>query len=73
MQPVSYTSLKIVHEQMIQEMLEQRRGLTAPDSTPQRLLRQTFGTVLARLTNRSDQSPQAVVPDGHAELESSVP
>jgi hypothetical protein len=72
MPPVSYNSLKIVHEQMIQEALERRRFPAGPEKPQHRLL-QTFGTFLARLTNRSAQKPPATFPDGHRELESKFP
>jgi hypothetical protein len=71
MPPVSYTSVKIVHEQMIQEALERRRFFAGP-AKPQRRLLQTFGTFLARLMNHPAQKLSATFPDGHRELDSSV-
>lgn len=71
MPPVSYTSLKIVHEQIIQEALERRRFPAGREKSQHRL-HQTFGTVLARLTKRPAQRPPVTCLDGHRGLESSV-
>ncbi len=50
MQPFSYTSLKIVHDQQIQEALERQR-LYAGQPHRQGML-QAFGKFLARFTNQ---------------------
>lgn len=67
MPPVSYTSVKIVHEQIVQEALERRRFLAGSEK-PQRRLLQTFGTFLARLMNRPAQKLSATLLDGHRGL-----
>lgn len=71
MPPVAYTSVKIVHEQMIQEALARCRFPAGPEK-PQRRLHQTFGTFFARLMNRPAQKPPATCLDDHRGLESSV-
>jgi len=52
MYPFSYTSLKIIHDQKIQEALEQQR-LHAGLETRRQGLVQAFGTFLAHFNNQS--------------------
>jgi hypothetical protein len=61
MYPFSYTSLKIVHEQKIQEALEKKRP-DAGQKTRRRTPRQAFALLLARLSNRPDQKQEPVLP-----------
>ncbi len=61
MQPFSYTSLKIIHDQKIQEALEQQR-LYAGQETQTQGLPQAFGKFLARFTNRSGRKQEGPLP-----------
>ncbi len=58
---VSYTSMKIVHDQKIQEALERQR-LYAGQATQRPDLLQTFGKFLARFTNRSGRKQEGPLP-----------
>jgi hypothetical protein len=61
MYPFSYTSLKMVHNQQVQEALERYR-LNAERTTSRRGLFQAFEQVLARFTNqpgREQEGPRA--------------
>ena len=57
MHPFSYTGLKIIHDQKIQEALEQQRLNTGQETHSQGLL-QTFGKFLARFTNHSGRKQE---------------
>ena len=65
---VSYTGLKMIHDQKIQEALEQQR-LYAGQETQRRGLLQTFGAFLARFTNFSARKPKATFPGCDGEVE----
>jgi hypothetical protein len=65
---VSYTSMKIVHDQKIEEALEHSR-FSAGQETQKRGLLQTFGAFLARFTNFSARKPKATLPGCDGELE----
>jgi hypothetical protein len=54
MYPFSYTGLKIIHDQKIQEALEQQR-LYAGQETQRQGLLQTIGKFLARFNKQSDR------------------
>jgi hypothetical protein len=58
---VSYTSMKIVHDQKIQEALERQR-LYAGQATQRPGLLQTLGKFLARFTNRSGRKQEGPLP-----------
>jgi hypothetical protein len=55
MQPFSYISLKIVHDQNVKEAQEQRPY--AEQEMQRQGLLQTFGTFLARFNNRNKKGP----------------
>ncbi len=57
----SYTGLKIIHDQKIQEALERQR-LYAGQETQMPGLLQTFGKFLARFTNRSGRKQEGPLP-----------
>jgi hypothetical protein len=57
MYPFSYTSLKIIHDQKIEEALEHQRFYTGQETQRQRLL-QTFGTFLARFATQSGRKKE---------------
>jgi hypothetical protein len=61
MHPFSYTSLKIVHDEKIQEALERQR-FEAGQGTPRRGLLQTFGKFLARFSNQSGHKQERPLP-----------
>jgi hypothetical protein len=61
MYPFSYTSMKIVHDQKIQEALERQR-LYAGQATQRPGLLQTLGKFLARFTNRSGRKQEGPLP-----------
>ena len=61
MYPFSYTGLKMIHDQKIQEALERQR-LYAEQETQRPGLLQTFGKFLARFTNRSGQKQEGPCP-----------
>jgi hypothetical protein len=61
MYPFSYTGLKIVHDQQVQESLERSR-LNAERATYRQGLFQAFEKLLARFTNqpgRKQEGPRA--------------
>ena len=61
MGPFSYTGLKIIHDQKIEEALEHHRFFVGQE-TQKRGLPQTFGTFLARFINFSAQKPNTTSP-----------
>jgi hypothetical protein len=61
MTPFSYTSLKIVHDQMIEEALERYRP-AEEQKTQKRDLRQMTGAFLARFTNISARKAKETIP-----------
>ncbi len=61
MWPYSYTSLKIVHDQNIEEALERNRVAEA-QRTQKRDLLQSAAALLARFTNSSAQKTKATIP-----------
>ncbi len=61
MHPFSYTSLKIIHGQKIQEALEQQRHYAGQEAQTQGLP-QAFGKFLARFTNRSGRKQEGPLP-----------
>jgi len=68
---VSYTSMKIVHDQKIEEALEHYR-FSAGQETQKRGQLQTFGAFLARFTNFSARKPRATFPGCDGEVEGTV-
>jgi len=62
MHPSSYTSLKIIHDQKIQEALEQQRLYAGQEMQRQGLL-QKFGKFLARFTNQSGRKQEGSLPE----------
>ena len=56
---VSYTSMKMIQDQKIEEALEHQRLYTGQE-TRKRGLFQTFGLFLARFTHFSVRKPQEV-------------
>jgi len=58
---VSYTSMKIVHDQKIQEALERQRLYAGQETQKQGLL-QTFGKFLACFANRSGRKQAGPLP-----------
>ena len=58
---VSYTSMKMIHDQKIEEALEDQR-LYSGQETRKRGLLQTFGGFLARFTHFSVGKPKATFP-----------
>jgi len=58
---VSYTSMKMIQDQKIEEALEHQRLYTGQE-TQKRGLLQTFGAFLARFTNFSAREPKATYP-----------
>lgn len=61
MWPAPYTGLKVVHDQEINEALEDYR-FSVEQATQKRGLAQTFGALLARFTNSSAREPEATLP-----------
>ncbi len=61
MHPFSYTGLKIIHDQKIQEALEQHR-LYAGQETQRQGWLQTFEKFLARFTNHSGRKQEGPLP-----------
>ena len=61
MHPFSYTGLKIIHDQKIQEALEQQR-LYAGQETQRQGLLQTFGKFLARFNKQSGRKQEEPFP-----------
>jgi hypothetical protein len=61
MYPFSYTSLKIIHDQKVQEALERQR-FDAGQDTGQGLFR-AFGAFLARFKKHSDRKSADPLPD----------
>lgn len=61
MQPFSYTGLKIVQDQMIEEALERYRVFEEPE-TQKRVLFHAFGEFLAHFTNFSARTPEEPFP-----------
>lgn len=72
MSPYSYTGVKIIHEQRIQEALERRR-FAEERKARQHTLKHIVGVVLARFTSSSAHKPQATVAcsDGAVECSAS--
>jgi hypothetical protein len=58
MWPLSYTGLKIIYDQQIQEALE-HHSFSAGSETPKRGLLRTCDTFLARFAHFSVQKPKA--------------
>jgi hypothetical protein len=71
MWPVSYTGIKIIQDQKIEEALEHYR-FSARQETQKRELLQTFGAFLARFTNFSARKPKATFPGCDGEVEGTV-
>jgi hypothetical protein len=61
MHPFSYTGLKIIHDQKIQEALEQQR-LEAGQEVQRQGLLQTFGKFLARFNDQPDRKQEESLP-----------
>ena len=61
MHPFSYTGLKIIQDEKIQEALEQQR-LEAGQGTRRQGLLQTFGKFLARFSNQSGHKQERPLP-----------
>ena len=61
MHPFSYTGLKIIHDQKIQEALERQRLYVGQETQRPGLL-QTFGKFLARFTNRPGRKQEGPLP-----------
>ncbi len=57
----SYSSLKVVHDQMIQEELERHRASEAY-TAPRQGLSQMLGKVLSRFTTRAERAPETLLP-----------
>ena len=68
MQPFSYTSLKIVYDQQLQEALDRSRS-SAKHTTQKRDQLQTGGARLAHFSTSSAQKPQATLPFCEREVE----
>jgi hypothetical protein len=62
MYPYSYTSMKIIHDEQIEEVMEQHRLYEGEDSRKQGLL-QKFGKLLARFTAQPEQGCEKLLPD----------
>lgn len=62
MYPYSYTNLKIIHDQQIEEALEQHR-LYAGEEKQEQGLFQKFGKLLARFTAQPEQKCEQPLPD----------
>jgi hypothetical protein len=71
MWPVSHTGLQIVQDQKIKEALEHYR-FSAGQETQKSGLLQTFGTFLARFTNRSAREPKATSPFCNGEVKGTI-
>ncbi len=61
MQPFSYSGLKIIHDQKIQEALEQQRHYAGQEMRRQGLL-QAFGKLFARFNNQSGRKQEESLP-----------
>ncbi len=61
MNPFSYTSLKIIHDQKIQEALERQR-FDAGQDTPGQSLRQAWRAFLARFSRQADRKQADPLP-----------
>ena len=59
MHPFSYTGIKIIHDQKIQEALERQRLYAGQETQRQRLFR-AFGKFLARFNNRPTRNASRV-------------
>ena len=57
-----YSSMKVVHDEMIHEALERRRYYEGQEAHRQGLLK-TFGKVLARFTTRAEAKQAQVLPN----------
>lgn len=62
MYPFSYTGLKIIHDQKIQEALEHQQ-LDAEQKTQRRVLHQMFISLLVRSNRRAAQKQEEPIPD----------
>jgi hypothetical protein len=62
MNSFSYTGLKIIHDEKIQEALEHQRLYAEQETQRQRLL-QMFGKFLARFYKQSDRKQEGCLPD----------
>jgi hypothetical protein len=58
MHPVSYTGLKILHDQKIEEALEQQR-LSTEQETQGKSLFQAFGSLLAHFISQPDPKEES--------------
>jgi hypothetical protein len=68
MWPISYTGIKIIQDQKIDEALEHYR-LSEEQETQKRGLLQKSGAFLARFTHVSAQKPKALSPSGERKVE----